>query len=373
MPRASFSTQLDIFQSIIRKDVDDWGLATSGRARLNLQSRGNNFVRGRFTLDAFLMADSATNRLMPSLAINRAFIKVRFPLSEEQFFNITAGKTRLTWGDGVLFNAGDIIFGSSTRNPELTQSNIRDETAWMLVSFIPLGDFAFVETLILPPALEAALGLPTTMPAALNQATAADGIPDISDTALGARLQATVLDIKSEVGYLFRGNDKTHNPYISLQGNLLVDMYLSSSISLGPDGELVSDILDDWVISYGLLHIFDLPSDASLSVRGEVLFRPDGTWEQTRATSDSPEPPTYALNFYLETIWTPSPLLNFYLRSIISPIDGSLTIVPGVAWQAYQGLTLSFFPSFQIGEPEDTFGWESLGGVNLTAGLSFKY
>ena len=142
---STISTQLDIFQSVIRTSADDLGLATSGRARLDIQSRGNTFVRGRFTLDAFLSASDSAAGPAASLNIHRAFIKTRFPLSEERFFNITAGKTRLTWGDGALFNAGDIIFGRSARNPDLTQSTIRDETAWMLVAFVPLDDFAFVE------------------------------------------------------------------------------------------------------------------------------------------------------------------------------------------------------------------------------------
>ena len=201
--------------------------------------------------------------------------------------------------------------------------------------------------------------------------TAQEAIPDIGNTALGARVQATVAGVKTEAGYLYRGAEQSHNPYMSLQGNLLLDMYLSSSVALEAGGRPIRDILNEWVISYGLLHIFDLPSDASLSLRGEALFRPGGSWIQRRPGPD--DPVRYALNLYLETIWAPSPLLNFYLRSIISPIDASLVIVPGLTWQAYQGLTLSLFPSFEIGESEDTFGWESLGGFNLTAGLTFKY
>lgn len=42
-----------------------------------------------------------------AIEVPRAYVKLRFP-----WMRVTLGKTRLSWGQGLPFNAGDLIFGS---------------------------------------------------------------------------------------------------------------------------------------------------------------------------------------------------------------------------------------------------------------------
>ena len=67
------------------------------KSSLNLDSVGNKNVKGYFQLDS-LIADSF------GIDVPRAYLKVRFP-----WFRLTLGKTRVSWGDGFVFNAGDVV------------------------------------------------------------------------------------------------------------------------------------------------------------------------------------------------------------------------------------------------------------------------
>jgi hypothetical protein len=88
---------------------------------LDLKSVGNKNVKGYFQLESLI----TENYIF--LDIPRAYIKVRFPS-----FRVTLGKTRVSWGDGFVFNAGDVVFGSmGVISGDLSAETLRDETAWL--------------------------------------------------------------------------------------------------------------------------------------------------------------------------------------------------------------------------------------------------
>ena len=104
------------------------------KSSLNLDSVGNKNVKGYFQLDSWI-ADSF------GIDVPRAYLKVRFP-----WFRLTLGKTRVSWGDGFVFNAGDVVFGSTgSISGDLSADSLRNETGWLGAVYLPLGAFSFLE------------------------------------------------------------------------------------------------------------------------------------------------------------------------------------------------------------------------------------
>ncbi|NCC66448.1 MAG: hypothetical protein EOM15_17580, partial [Spirochaetia bacterium] len=167
---------------------------------ISLKSPNSGNVRGEVVLK------SPTQNLISGDAsaiyeeiMHKAYFRARFPS-----FRLTAGKTRLSWGDGMLFNAADVLYGSSNTSVSLTQDELRGETGWMSSINYPLGFFSFVEAVVLP---------------------SEDNEPQ--HMGLGARIYTTVGETKMEGGYLTKleSSTRVHKPYVSLQGNIGPDWY----------------------------------------------------------------------------------------------------------------------------------------------------
>lgn len=372
----SQTVTLEASQAVTRGAEDEARAAGSGRAELDLRSTGSRFVRGRLQLRALV----ATGDPTADLEVPRAFVKARFPLGEESYAHLTAGRARLTWGDGAFYNAGDTVFGALGTNPDLTGETIRDETTWLAAAFVPLGRFSFVEPVVLIP-------LPTETPDGTVEAAPAH------DTSAGVRIQGKLGQIKSEASYLFRGTESYHQPAVSLQGNLFLDWYAGATTRVpGPDSQLPWDTgaetaREEAAASFGLLHIAQGSSGQSLTIRLEGLARPWKDWSErsagaaagnagdgavaAAAAGGAAEP--YGLELFGEVIWQPAQSLQFYLRNVVSPIDTSALFVPGAAWTPYDGLTFSLFAALQAGEVSDVYGWERADGAAVVTTMGYVY
>ncbi|HKM08499.1 MAG TPA: hypothetical protein VJ869_16190 [Sphaerochaeta sp.] len=269
--------------------------------------------------------------------VYKAYFKARFPS-----FRLTGGKTRLSWGDGMLFNAGDVLYGSNSTSVSLTQAELRSTTAWVVSLNYPLGFFSFAEAVMMP---------------------SEDHILD--EILFGARYYTTVKDIKVEVGYATKNPAATvrvHKPYVSLQGNLGFDWYLSSSVAIPVDGAIVTETGESWMISAGLFHLVTLPEDRGLTLRLEFLTRPFGKWE-TGPVQDA----TAALLLYPELVLSYSPSLSFSLRSIFSPLDLSAMSTFGVSWNIFDAFTLIGSLSLATGDDGDLFPWRTADTTKPTS------
>ena len=249
----------------------------------------------------------------------KAYFRARFPS-----FRLTAGKTRLSWGDGMLFNAGDVLYGSNSTSVSLTQTELRSTTSWLASVNYPLGFFSFAEVVLMP-----------------SEATKP------SDTFFGVRFYTIIKDIKVEGGYatMQESGERLHKPYLSLQGNLGFAWYLSTSVALPTTG-------DSWMISGGLFHLVELALDRSLTLRLEFLSRPFGSWE-AGPVSDS----SATLLLYPELVFAYSPSLSFNLRSIISPLDLSAMSTLGVSWNIFEAFNLIGSLSLATSDDGDLFAW----------------
>lgn len=367
------SVRLDVYNQLSGSaDTEQWHYAGFGTGRIDLRSSGNRMVQGRLVLDA-LVSDAA----LTLLDISRASLRFRFPVGEEYLFRISSGKDRLSWGDGVFFNAADLLYGSSTSQADFSGETLRDETSWMLSGFFPLGQYAFFEPVILPPQEE------TSKPSGLDTPPDAFSLPGgpVSESSAGFRLQFKAGGIKMESSYLFRGREQTHQAALSMQGHFLLDWYLSAS-SLATQGTASADFLDaaheELTVSFGLLHMATPAPESSLSLRLETLVQPAGEWQapdsdELEALYDNGEKPRYALLFFPELIWSPSRTLNTYFRSVISPLDSSAMVIPGFSWNIYQGFSLLGLVSAQIGEKQSLYSSYAPGAFSVTTGLSFIY
>jgi hypothetical protein len=202
-PAADIGVKLRLLESASRIAEGDWALVTLGTARVSVAAASEN-VKAEVALDTIL-----GDGIVAFLA--RASVGVRFP-----DFRLTLGKARLSWGEGLAFNAGDLLFGAdSVTALDLTADVLRDDAAWLASAYVPLGRFSFVEAVaLLPPVDVVELVANPLAP-----------LPDPSEIALGGRVVGKLLGIKTEAAYLFRGAELTHHAAVSLQGNLFVDWH----------------------------------------------------------------------------------------------------------------------------------------------------
>lgn len=317
-------------QGIITGNIEGSDEATtSGTAigSLSVQSTGNSNVKSE------LLLDFTSTRDISTLSITKAYIKFRYPL-----FRTTIGKNRITWGDGVAFNAGDVIFDDygTTDDIDLTADELKSLNRTMVQITYPLGRFTFLEGLYLPydffPVITTNTGGTSTY--------------DYSDLGIekqsfGGRFVSKAAGIKLETGYIYNGYDEVHKPYVSFNGTLLFDYHLSASVNI-TNGEYFFDDWDETLkLTSGLFYLFELENDKTLTTRLESQIKPLGDWDDD------------ALLLYPEIAFVPNEEISLFLRSIINPLDIDVESTLGLNWKTYQGFTIGGFLSINVIEDED--------------------
>ncbi|MGH0052650.1 MAG: hypothetical protein ACQ5SW_04595, partial [Sphaerochaetaceae bacterium] len=303
-------------------------------------------VRGEVVLKSpTSLSGSPSAQAVYEELVYKAYFRARFPS-----FRITAGKTRLSWGDGMLFNAGDVLYGSNDTSVTLTQSELRSKTSLLIALNYPLGFFSFAEGVMLP---------------------SEDGNPN--HMGFGSRLYTTIRETKVEGGFLSKivSGERLHKPYISLQGNIGPDWYLSSSLAIPQNGNVGQEIRDSWVITGGIYHIQALTNERNLTFRLEFLTRPFGNWKAESQSDD-----TCPLLVYPEITFNPNSSLSWSFRSIISPLDFSFNASLGVNWAVFEGFSLIGYLSSPFGDEGDLFSWKGqipspYGPIDARIALTF--
>ena len=344
----STSVKLTLLNIVSRAQQGDWGFYGLGTGRVTFKADKYKNIRAQLSMDV-QVADTAV------FDISRAFVKARFP-----GFRVTLGKARVSWGEGFIYNAGDVIFGAAGASVDMTAEELRDEAAWLSSLYVSLGTYSFLEAIVLAPELNLSelIGDPDA------------DTPRIADTQAGGRFVARVIGIKTEGGYIYRGSEQTHNPYLSFQGHLLVDWHLSGSVSIPQDPRGGSGFAKSAAVSLGLFHMQKIPDDSSLSFRIEGLIKPAAAWSEDNSGSGDTE---YAFMLYPEIVWAVSDSLVFISRNIVSTVDLSALITTGVNWNIYEGLKILGLAAVQAGEESDTYGWNKPGCLAVSAGFQFIY
>ncbi|QEN06892.1 hypothetical protein EXM22_02365 [Oceanispirochaeta crateris] len=361
-------SDMELFNSVYRGS-DDWYYAGSGNASVTIRSPRDPHVLGQTELEFYPVdIKNTASTGMTTLYVKKAYIRTRMP-----GFKLTMGKTRLAWGQGSVFNAGDVIFASLNPVLDLSQSELRSDTAWLTSVNIPLGNFSFIEAVALPPALDAETG----------------SIGGLNRSSIGGRGYFLAKGIKFEGGYLYKGETKGtgdrlgHHPYISLQGNWGPDWYLASSLAVPTEAQKENDAISDnwkesWIISFGLYHKQEINRNHTIDFRLETLWFPYQNWED-REQRDT----IYGVYFYPEILWASSSSTFFSLQSVLSPLDASSMITGGAGWNIYQGLTLLAYCTFYLGNETSTFSWDrkdlweadrdGIQGFSMMTGLRYSF
>lgn len=328
------TVSIDAMQSVTLTEDDATALGI-GTGEVDFRSTDNPDVRSRLQLRASLVSIDGVSTNV--LTVPRAEIRWRMYAADTYRMRFTVGRSRLSWGDGVLFNAADTINGGAPNVLDLTASTLRDETQWLSAGYFPLGRFGFFEPVVLLPGLDlSATSAPTTGTASTTvpgtSSVGTEGPSPAWHTAAGARTQYKLGGIKLEAGYLYRGDVERHRPSLALQGNLFLDWYLAAALRLPDPPDEETDI------SAGLLHSGTTRRGGTWSVRLEALYTQNGERGSV----------------FPELTWSPSQLFTVFLRSVVTPIETWALLDPdeiesvstfGFQWTPTTGLTLSVYTS----------------------------
>ncbi len=326
---------MELYNSVYRALDDNWYYSGSGLADMRIGSVGNRNMRAEVALEFF--PDAAA----PALNLKRMWFKANFPS-----WRLTAGKTKVAWGNGSVFNAGDVLFGSLGPFLDFSQSTLRDDTAWLTAVNIPTGDFSYIEAVLLPPDIS------------LDSGKIA--MQTIDKTSGGFRYFFRVGGWRLEAGYLYKGDAKTdvdllgHRPYFSFHGHAGVDWYGAVSLAAGMDSDADGGAginRDSWdevsetiSFSLGLFHQLTVGYDSILSLRFESLIQPWQNWSRVDYSSlVSGSAGYYGILLYPELTLTVRSLWWIGLQSVISPVDGSAQMTANVGWDVFQGFKLLGF------------------------------
>ncbi len=345
---ADLATTVDLSDtfSLVRDGTDgSFGLANFFDWSLDFLSEGNDNVKAELELRG-IGAERA------SLEVKRAYVKTRFPWAR-----LTAGKTRVSWGKGFFYNAGDVIFDSLSLSGSLAGSVLRDATDFMGVVLVPFDSFSFLEAVVLPNPVWADPGVPVPV--------------DVSRMSYGGRIVAKLPDTEFEAGYFYDGRDITNRPYASFSGNLLFDWNVSASYVI--DG--LAPQFENWksslVITEGFSTLINTEDGGSLSLRLESVIRPFKTWIES--TEPDASQLTYGIYIFPEVVYSPVDNLSITARSLVCPIDWSGVVFAGAYWNVYQGFTVGFLTTAMFGDDNDTYGTNREGAFTFSISLRYVF
>ena len=342
---------MEFSNTVYRALDDNWYYVGSGLADMRIASVGNDNMRAEVALEFY--PDAAS----PELNLKRMWFKANFPS-----WRLTAGKTKVAWGNGSVFNAGDILFGSMGPFLDFSQSTLRDDTAWLTAVNIPTGDFSYIEAVLLPPDISLDGG-------ALE-------IQTIDKSSGGLRYFFRVGGWRLEAGYLYKGDAKTdvdllgHRPYFSFHTHAGVDWYGALSLAAGADSDAGinrdnwDEINDTINFSLGLFHQVNVGYDSILAIRFESLMQPWQNWSRVNYLAlVNGTAGYYGILLYPELTLTVRSLWWMGLQSVISPVDGSAQLTASVGWDVFQGFKLLGFFTVNAGDSGSLFAFDRSGTV----------
>lgn len=250
---------------------------SDGYIQLNLITEGSQIIKGYIsgsysinTPDIEELTTTGNKMAVKQEAkLDRAYLKVRLPWFDSQKMRLHIGKMPVSWGYGMVYNAGDIIFGvlpdstSGFVSNENSLSEMRIATDWFVNAILPI-----VSGLTLEPLVRLPLTLDISEAKSKQQAS------------FGGRFFWTpywqILE-SAEIGYLASGDGKTHYAYTGFDGTLYVDYTFCAQMSINTDLQDLSDA--EWVVSGTLSKIitfinYNTGYELPVTIRLESLWKP---------------------------------------------------------------------------------------------------
>ncbi len=325
---------VEIYETLLRTAEEEWRLLTTGSGSVTFEAVGSRNVRGEISLSI-----PASVVALPE--VDRAFIRFRLP-----WFRMTLGAAPMSWGEGLLINAGDFPNAAYDPTTDLLTGDFRADPVWQAQLYVPLGPFSFIEAALLP---------------ALVDPFAAT-IPELSETRVGTRAYIDADAVAVQLGYLFE--DPAHRVYASVQGALGADLYLVVAHQIdSATTDLFEDVRESLVFSGGGFYTVGLGRDVELALRLEAQITPADLRDDLATASTLAATADLAL----------SPTLSFGLQSLLAPTDPSALLAASVSWNLDQGLTLLTFAQANFGASDTLFATDSDGGLSITLGARYVY
>jgi hypothetical protein len=332
-------------------DLELWTVSPLGSAELSVRNTGSRQVRSELLL--------RFSNAGPNLISELDRLYIRATLGD---LLATVGKTRSSWGAGIAFNAGDLIFGSSSVDFSLRAADPRSETAWLLSAELPIDDFSFVELVLLPGELD--LSNPF-----------APVLPGVEEASVGTRVNLALGDLTLETGYLFRGDriagrgETGHHAHVMLEGYVPVTWHFTTATRTSRDRWDADAIEDSVTVTSGASGDISFGMDQRIGWQLEALIRPFRSFDPP-AGSPATE---YGIFVYPGFSLSSGTGMTLLANAIVSPADLSARTTLGMNWNIYQSLTLLSYLSVAAGEPGDLFAVADPGGVSLLVGMRYVY
>lgn len=331
-------TQLEGYASLVRVPEGPALLSALGLGKVDLSARGASNIRAELTLEILTGKDTV-------LRIPRAFLRY-----SPEGFRLTLGRAAASWGEGLVYNAGDLWAPAFDPSSSLASETVKDLSFWQAGLWIPLGDLAYFEALGAPP--EGALVTPG-LPPEWHQA--AGGMRFYGDFGAAALQAGWNTDGKAGIHRIYGAFNTSLGP-LGIYGNGGTAVAVSSD--LWTEG-LLGAALRGQTHSLGIFLTQELPEGQTWSGRMEVLSRPWEGWKGWEVYGDT----SLALD----------QTLSVTLRALFHPEDLSAKLTLLGSWQADRGLTFLLLPSVNWGEPGDRYPWGVPGDLSLTGGFRLVF
>ena len=275
----SFNSGWGHLSSPFLQNDDFWFSTAQAKVKIApaFSSSVKAYLEGRFDICSVpQMINPIDNSVIPaeaqtSWSLHKAYMKFRLPFGfKEENIRIAAGKMPLSWGYGLFYNAGDLIFGGnplssnkidSSKTTSLsfsssTLSEFRTLTDWIFTLTVPLVKGIQIEAVALPPIENASL---------------------YNYGRFGGRVQfnweLAALE-NMEAGYIAEANFSSQSMYVSFDGNIWFDYNANAKGELKKDEGLKKESLE---FSLSLSKIFNVRTDVQnhqLQIRWEGLWTP---------------------------------------------------------------------------------------------------
>ena len=342
----AMDTQLDLTMSATTFNggvTSDWYFSGVSYARLTFQNTNQDFIKAVFSMESYVSDQVA------AIGIYQAF--VRF-MTQDQIFRFTMGKAPISWGEGIFYNAGDVLFPSTNPVLDFTSFVVRDNTRWVMVPYISLGESGFIELLLASPHLS----LLDTVIFDYVQGFLPQDLSKLTWTHIsgGGRVSWKLWDVQWQLGALYIGETAWTRPFLALSGGIAqtVDWYVASRVEVGED--IIQNELwqKTWDITAGLSLPWVFADNSSLSFRLEGIFRPFGAWSEQEFAQDEflEAHDLWGAKIFFEMGYSPNSIFSMVFRTIYSAVANSAFLNLVFEYAPYQDLTLGLNAVVQLGD-----------------------
>lgn len=276
-----------------------WYSSAEALAKLdaNVSSSVKAYLESTCSILSVPETDYTTAGFAGTVTLSKAYVKARLPWFNGFSARMNAGKQPVSWGYGLFYNAGDLIFGSDPVNQKqradtsfsftsvalksnddysalagtvgqsaalssgttgaLSSSSLSDlriASDWAFCFVAPISKIVTIEAIALPP-----------IDSALNG----------SSGRFGSRAQFKIDSVvieNMEGGFISSDKMNTNELYLALDGTIFFDYNICSSVKF--EDEFVKD---EWQISTSLCKNFTIRGDTqeqTLMIRAESLIKP---------------------------------------------------------------------------------------------------